>query len=447
MQHGRSYLPLVILLLLGLSAFPLGAGEAAELRVGAATANITPDRPVALAGQGHLRVAPEVESPVTATVLALESRAGEESAEQSILIACDLIAIRGGVLEAVRARLADRLPEFDVKKLVLSGTHTHTAPVLREPRYAIPDDIIQPAEYVDFLAGRLVEAAAEAWQSRVAGKVSWGLGHAVVTHNRRAVFADGSAVMYGNTARADFRGIEGYEDHALEVLFFWERDDRLLATAINVPCPAQEVELRRAVNADFWHEVRQLLRDRHGEALCVLAWTGAAGDQVPRPMFRRAAEDRMRNLRGLTRLEEVARRIVTAWEDVYAVVRQDVHEDVAHAHHVETVELPRRRVKGDNGEAPPEPPLAMEMHVLRLGDVAIATNQFELFTDYGVQIKGRSPALQTFVIQLAGPGTYLPTERAVRGGGYSAERFQVGPEGGQVLVDKTVEAIETLWKE
>ena len=44
----------------------------------------------------------------------------------------------------------------------------------------------------------------------------------------------------------------------------------------------------------------------------------------------------------------------------------------------------------------------MELHVLRLGDVAIATNPFELFLDYGVQIEARSPAMQTFLIQLAG---------------------------------------------
>lgn len=62
----------------------------------------------------------------------------------------------------------------------------------------------------------------------------------------------------------------------------------------------------------------------------------------------------------------------------------------------------------------------MELHPLRIGDVAIATNAFEPYTDYGIQIKARSPALQTFMIQLAGPGTYLPTERAVQGGGYSA---------------------------
>ena len=54
----------------------------------------------------------------------------------------------------------------------------------------------------------------------------------------------------------------------------------------------------------------------------------------------------------------------------------------------------------------------------------------------------------SFVIQLAGPGTYLPTERAERGGGYGAvvQSSLVGPEGGQVLVDRTVETINELWK-
>ena len=89
----------------------------------------------------------------------------------------------------------------------------------------------------------------------------------------------------------------------------------------------------------------------------------------------------------------------------------------------------------------------MELHVIRLGDIVIATNPFELFTDYGIQMKTRSPALQTFVIQLAGPGTYLPSARAAQGGGYSAiaESNEVGPEGGHVLVEKTLEQINALW--
>jgi hypothetical protein len=94
-------------------------------------------------------------------------------------------------------------------------------------------------------------------------------------------------------------------------------------------------------------------------------------------------------------------------------------------------------------------PYEMELHVIRIGDVAIATNPFELFTDFGLRMKTQSPALQTFVVQLTGPGTYLATERAVRGGGYSAiiESNEVGPEGGQFLVKETSTVIRSLWPE
>ena len=51
------------------------------------------------------------------------------------------------------------------------------------------------------------------WKSRKPGLVGWGLGHAVVAQNRRAVYADGHAQMYGRTDQPDFRRIEGYEDH------------------------------------------------------------------------------------------------------------------------------------------------------------------------------------------------------------------------------------------
>ena len=91
-----------------------------------------------------------------------------------------------------------------------------------------------------------------------------------------------------------------------------------------------------------------------------------------------------------------------------------------------------------------------KLHALRLGDVAICTNPFELFVDYGIQIKARSKAIQTFVIQLAcNSGLYLPTPKAVRGGSYSGNPHvsRVGPEGGQVLVEQTVKAINALWKD
>ena len=43
----------------------------------------------------------------------------------------------------------------------------------------------------------------------------------------------------------------------------------------------------------------------------------------------------------------------------------------------------------------------IEFHVIRLGNVAFASNPFELFLDYGNQIRARSLARQTFLIQLS----------------------------------------------
>jgi hypothetical protein len=87
--------------------------------------------------------------------------------------------------------------------------------------------------------------------------------------------------------------------------------------------------------------------------------------------------------------------------------------------------------------------------VIRIGDMAIATNPFELYLDFGMRIKARSKAAQTFVVQLAGSGSYVPTERSVAGGAYGAipESTEVGPEGGRELVEQTLELLNSLWRE
>jgi hypothetical protein len=328
----------------------------------------------------------------------------------------------------------------------------------------------------------VADVVVEAWRARRPGKVAWGQSQAVIAQNRRPYYAGGTAVMYGSTNSPNFRGIESYEDHNLEVLYFWDTADKLIATAINVPCPAQEIGGTSAIHADFWDPVRRALREKHGEDLHVLAWTGAGGDVTSRLAYGRAADERMRKLRGdVSRLDELARRIVNAWEEALGGARHDLREDVVLMHHVQDIELPYRPVTSeekdaalaaaakyqddpreqwnyrwnqrvverfDAQQAGTQPPYIMELHALRLGDVAIATNHFELYTDYGVQIKARSPAVQTFVIQLAGPGSYLPTARAAQHGGYGAviQSSQVGPQGGQGLVDRTVEALRAMWK-
>ena len=475
---------LMIVLALGLVLCPVNA---AELWIGTATADITPDKPVALAGNFSTRISKKPETPIIAVALALESKAGGKPAQQALIVSCDLVAIRDGVQERFREKLKPLLPDLDMRRAFLTATHTHTAPLtmeLRENRYLydIPkEDVMQPAEYVTFLIERLTRAATQAWQGRKLGGVSWTLGHAVVGQNRRAVYADGRAKMYGNSNDAQFRGLEGPEDHAVEMLFFWNATKQLKAVAINLACPAQELESHRAINADYWHEVRQRLQKKFSPKLCVLGWTSAAGDQSPHLMYRKAAEERMLKARGLTRAQEIGRRISNAVMDTFDIAKADIRSDAPFVHAVEDLQLPPRKIlprecedakrnipvltqKPDNysrtmlgrekevvrrfEEADKLPPYQMELHVLRVGDVAIATNPFELFLDYGVQMKARSPAIQTFLIQHAcNAGLYLPTPKAIEGGHYSGlpHTNLVGPEGGQILVDRTVEAIKALW--
>ena len=219
-------------------------------------------------------------------------------------------------------------------------------------------------------------------------------------------------------------------------------------------------------------------RKQHGEQLVVLGWTGAAGDQSPHVMLRKAAETRMLELTKSTSLEVIARRIVFAWEEAYAGARLDRHDDPVLVHHVETLGLPQRQVsqaeyldaktKAESFTKPeeiwnrkwhqkvidrfekqqPGDVHEMTLHVVRLGDTAIATNDFELYTDYGIRMKAASPAVQTFVLQLTGgAGGYLPADRSIAGEAYGSviQSGIVGPEGGNLLVEKTLAAMRVLW--
>jgi hypothetical protein len=476
-----------ILLALG---FALSPATAAELWFGAATADITPDRPVPLTGNASVRIARDIESRLTANVLALESRDGGRAVDQAIMVSCDLCVIRPGIQAGFRKHLAGKLPGFDLNKLFLAATHTHAAPVLLQDRYDEKDygNAMQPKEYVPWLYERMAQAVVKAWNSRAKGAVAWGLGHAVTSHNRRMVYADGTAKMYG--------AVNTPEYHGVHVLCFYDPQKRLKATAITMATTAQAAGGNK-VSSDFWHDARRWIRERHGEDVCVLGFCAAAGDMTPRAHVSKRSEDRMCKLRSLTYGGEIGRRVAGAFDDVTGVIAKDIRADAPLIHRVRQIELPARiiteaeyavakkvceeidgRKTRKNTDAWTRhfyglvverylaqqkggwKTYAMELHVLRLGDVAIATNPFELFVDYGVQIQARSPAVQTFLIQLATsgplPAYYVPTPRAVAGGSLTDKPFtnysatathnMIGPQGAQALVDRTVEAIKELWK-
>jgi hypothetical protein len=446
------------------------------MNVGWATRSITPDRPVMLHGQMEVRVSQGVENPVTVTALALEG-----DGEAVIFVACDLVHISESLLSQTRARLKEIQPDFDGSRLIMQATHTHTSLVYEEGAYNLPDGsgAMAPPECMQLIVEQAAAAASAAWQARAPGTIARGFGHAVIGHNRRACYMDGTARMYGATDVPGFSHIEGYEDHSVQLLYLFGNGGHLTGVVVNLASPSQETEHDMTISADFWHEVREEVARRFGEGVRVLPQCAPAGDQSPHLLLLNKAEEFMRQQRGLTRRQEIARRIVDAIEDVYAVVKDTASSDLPLRHHVEALVLPGRIItQADYDYALAElltvldqdpqvswaqrrlramiaqyeaggvkPDCAIELHVIRLGDVAFATNPFELYLDYAMRIQARSRAEQTFLIQIAnGVGAYLPSAKAVARhyGGLAADN-RVGPEGGQMLVERTLEVIASLW--
>jgi len=371
----------------------------------------------------------------------------------------------------------------------------------KQPVTENPEIITQP-EMFELLVERITAVTLEAWNNRKEGSFTNSFGRVAVGMCRRAVYNDGSAQMWGDTNQAVFVEVEGGSDTGIELLYFFDGEKNLTGIVANLACPAQCVQHRHFVSPDFWGEVKILLRKRFGDDLFLLALCSAAGDQCPVDIVRwvepysdvndpnidrkhplkRKADPSMFDLEGM---KKVGKRIAREIIDVYEEGLDAPQEDPELVHQVHTMQLPiRRATLTDELEAKKAikdyfrdkdgdvdyndvaklqrytgilrrmdaqdkyDTLDVEVHIMRLGTIAIATNPFELFLDYGNQIKARSLAEQTFLIQLAnGAEGYLPTAKAERGGHYSAfiASGQIGHEGGDLLVRKTLSKINELW--
>jgi len=502
-----------------------GARGAGRLRIGWASADLTPDVPVIMSGGSRARLSTGVMDPLTATALVLESGQDGQTAERIALVSVDQGSVHTDMLQRVLEILGERVPQIDPRKVVISGTHTHAAVerrtdpplVKRFAEYGIEVPLAwswwgmdlrvkpSPVECFEFASVRIAEAIEQAFKNRQPGGVSFGLGHAVVGHNRITAYDNGRSQMYGRTDRADFSHVEGYEDHSVGLLYTFDADQKLTGVVVNVACPAQVNEGGTLITADYWHETREELRKRLGKSLYVLPQIAAAGDQSPRVLVAPRAEQRMEKITGRNRRQQIAVRIADAVASVLPCMEKSIDWAPVLAHRMEQMQLPRRRVTEEDVETrgrqnfqrllaqytqmrreldehperkqkpnwykditpvywhlaralrvmmryelqTTDPTLPAPIHVIRIGDLAMATNPFELYLDYGMRIKARSKAVQTMTVQLAnGYFRYLPTQRSVAGGAYGAvpTSNEVGPEGGQELGERTLELIDSLWE-
>ena len=364
------------------------------------------------------------------------------------------------------------------------------------------DDLLDGEEARRFVVERIAKAATEAWANRAEGLYATGFGRAAVGMCRRVCYDDGSAKMWGDVDSANFTELEAGNDSGIELMFTYTPEKKLTGVIVNVACPAQVLEHRSFISSDYMGKLKRNLREKFGADIQMLGLVSPAGDQCPRDMIRwvqpespiddpnierndpklRRQDPSMFDIKGC---ERIARRLATEVEYALADVTEFIG-DTTFAHKKMMLDLPLRRVTpaeyaaakkaiedfgkeigegtinfADNARMhvyagtvarfevqKTKDIVPVEVHVLRLGDIAFATNPFELFLNYGNQIRARSKAAQTFLVQLScGAQGYLPTKKAEEGSHYSAyvSSGSVGHIGGDMLVRKTLAEINGMF--
>ena len=492
--------------------------------IGWAEESIVPTKNVSLAGQFYERISEYVESDITVTALAIES-----NCDQAILASVDVEGMTENQINMAREKLSHLLPEFDTRKLVVAVTHTHTSlslgkreksdsqnrsslDVLEEflpenkktnKNLLIDETVITPDEGIELVTDKIALAAKKAWEKREEALYANEFGRAPVGMCRRVCYDDGSAQMWGDTNTANFVAFEGGNDSGIELIYTFDKAKILTGIVANIACPAQILEQRSFISADYWGRTKAILREKFGDGIYLLGLCGAAGDQCPRDLVRwvdpetpikdpnvkrknvikHKADPSMYDISGCNKVgRRIANEIISVFEEI-----TDLKDEAVFEHKVIDFDLPLRKVTieeynnalreieyyivknkdrdeftfEDNArmhvyagialrykEQQLREVVSVECHIIRFGNIAVATSPYEMYLDYGNIIKARSMAEQTFIVQLcSGAHGYLPTEKAEKGGHYSAyvSSGDTGHEGGDILVRNTINEINKMF--
>lgn len=423
-----------------------------ELLAGAGRAVITPPPGTFLMGYiAREYGAAAVHDDLYATALVL----GDGSLRLA-LVCCDLLMLHPTTVARVRARV-EALTGIPAGHIMLCCTHTHSGPVTY-----VTDDAAWPARraYLDRLVEQIAAAVAEG--AALMHPAAWGVGqgHVQIGVNRRQRTAAGTTVIGEDPG--------GPVDPQLLVF----RVDRIdpdthatqpLALLVNYACHAVCLgHDNYLVSADWPGEMRRVVEAATGARVGFVQ--GACADINPLGGPRSDYES----------VERLGRQV---GEEACAVsagisLRRDIQLAAA-AEILRLPLLPRPHAVPHESAPLKSGPLLddrfpwaaqvvevdgtrcalAELHVLRLGDVALAGVAAEPFVEIGLQVKAGSPAASTmFAGYTNGSVGYVPIPAAYAQGGYEVDESYfyyrlpgpLAPAAADRMRDRTLALIAAL---
>ncbi|MDA1230198.1 MAG: hypothetical protein O2856_05440 [Planctomycetota bacterium] len=451
------------------------------IKIGVAETDINPPVGFPMAGYYHERLAEGTIDSLKAKCIVFR---GET--QQAAIVICDLTGIAVDFSTEVR-RLASEKTGIPAKYIVVSATHSHTAPDYTKALYDFQGDRTgdeQRQKYVKLLINNTVEAVVKA--SNVAAPAQlesgWAEQKTPVAFNRRFVQRDGSVRTWVGLEYPGSLRSAGPIDPEIGMLLVKGTIGKVRGLFSSFALHLDTVGGLKW-SGDYPYFIEQAVHNSTGPGVVSLFGTGCCGDVNhvnPRGKERNKTDFIGGSLgetvvSGLSQLEVIQNPHLEVRSAIVPLPLQDVTADeVAEAiatvkavqagekveflDHVaahkrlmldelrnspriaaaEDSQLARRRTHrwaGVGAELP------VDINVICIGDdIAIVCLPGEVFVDLGLAIKRGSPFRTTIIMELSNcvETCYIPTRAAYAGGSYEVTNSTLKPGAGEMLVEESL---------
>lgn len=402
---------------------------------------------------------------------------------QVAVIAADAIGFSNDILgpgrnftAEVRQRI-ERQIGIPAAHIMLTSSHAHSTPETIHLRRLL--DTPAAAPWLETLMDQLASAAIMAAEHKRPASLKVGIGEVQgLSRNRRVIGPDGHIAPGGKVGPGSPGLTSGPIDPRVAVLYCESDDGKSCVVLANFACHPVTVQVQPYVSADYPGPAMALVEASLPHCTNSLFLQGACADQNPiRNTSDFADVTRYGLMLGGEIIKVAARvgapdhpalpaRVSVLSETIDLAVRDLPAPDGAiqamaeadrrlgqSSDEEERRQWARKRrmaeeewILIERGRAP----IAAEVQVIRLGDVALVALPGEPFVELGLAIQERSAAPYTLVVGYANDWIgYLTTEQAWQQGGYEVSLgpwTRVGSQGGCQLVDKAVEMVARLWQ-
>lgn len=455
----------------GLLAIGLLRPAAAEpLRAGAAVVDISPPKLPALINGNFLEARSEtIHDRLYARALVLD-----DGANRIALAVVDSCMMPRELLDHAKA-LASQETGIPVDRMLVSATHTHSAPSAMGALGSRPDP-----DYVAYLPGRVAEAIVQAAGRLEWARVGWGsVEDPDHTHNRRWIrrpdrlLADPfgnlnvRANMHPGHESPDVVGPSGPIDPGLSVLAVQAADGRPIALLANY---SMHYFGAAPISADYFGRFAELVAEKIGAGtdgdrpFVAMMSQGTSGDLMWMDYAAPKADPGLEAYSQALADRALAAYGAIAYRDEVPVVMGEFRLTLGRRVPDQArLDWARKVVEAMTDDVPKslpevyaqeaiflheEPERELILQAVRVGELGIAAIPNEVFALSGLKIKAWSPLAATFTIELAnGSDGYIPPAEQHALGGYTTwpartAGLEVGAE--REIVEAIVRLMEDL---